>query len=78
MNALVQATLVPSCLVLGHDALVNHAVNDRNGSFISSLGSFLVACVTFFDDILDLGTHQGTQTHVVLAGLLRLPGAFLC
>lgn len=78
MNTFVQATLVPSCLVLGHDALVDHPVNDRNGSFISSLGSFFVACVTFFDDILDLGTHQGAHTHVVLAGLLRLPGAFLC
>lgn len=78
MNAFVQAALVPSCLVLGHDALVSHAVNDRNSSFVSSLGSFFVAFVTCFDDILDLGAHQGAQTHVVLAGLLRLPGAFPC
>ena len=78
MNALVHATLVPSCLVLGHNAFVDHAVNDRNRGFISSLGRFFVAGVAGIDDVLDLGTHQGTQAHVVLAGLLRLPRAFPC
>ena len=78
MNTLVQASLVPSCLVLGHDALVDHAVNDRNGGLIGSLGGVFVAGVTGLDDILDPGTHQGTLAHVVLAGFLRLPSAFPC
>ena len=78
MNTLVQAALMASGLVLGHDAFVDHAVNDRNGGLIGGLGCFLIAGVTRFDDIFDSRTHQGTQAHVVLAGLLRLAGAFLC
>ncbi len=67
-----------SGLVFGHDAFVNHAVNDRNRGLVGRLGRLFVAGVTRFDDVLDLGTHQGTHAHVVLAGLLRLAGAFLC
>ena len=64
-----------SSLVLVHDALVDHAIDDRNSFFVGRHGSLFVAGVTRLDDILDLGAHQGALRHVVLAGLLGLAGA---
>ena len=77
LDAPVQSALVASSLVLGHDALIDHAVDDRDCRLVRSLGGFLVSGVTGFHDILDTGTHHRAQAHVVLAGLLRLAGALL-
>lgn len=74
-NPLVQPALVTSGFVLIDDALVNHAVDDWYGVLVGRNSSIFVACIACVDDILDFGTHQGAQTHVVLTGFLRLAGA---
>jgi len=76
LNSRIQAALVASSLVLVDDALVDHAVDDRHGVLVGCHGSVFVAGITGIDDILDLGAHQGTQRHIVFAGLLGLAGAF--
>ena len=64
-----------SGFVLINDALVNHSVDNRYGVLVGRNSRIFVACIACVDDILDFGTHQGAQTHVVLTGLLRLAGA---
>jgi len=65
-----------SCgFVLGNNAFVNHAIDDRYSRFIGSGSSVFVAGITGVDDVLNLGAHHRAQTHIVLAGLLRLAGA---
>ena len=68
-NPLVQPALVSSGLVLVDDALVDHAVDDRYGVLVGRHSRIFVAGIACVDDILDFGTHQGAQPHVVLAGL---------
>ena len=63
------------CLILVNDALVDHAVDNRNGVFIRSHSCILVAGVTGLNDVLDLSAHARAQAHVVLASLFRLLGA---
>ena len=65
-----------SSLVLGHNALVDHAVDDRHCFLESRLRSCRVTGVARLDDALDLGAHARTQAHVVLASFLGLDGAF--
>lgn len=64
-----------SRLILIHDALIDHAVNDRNGFLVGGHGRFLVAGIAGLDDILNFGAQQRTLAHFVLAGLFRLTGA---
>ena len=64
-----------SGLVLGNNALVDHAVDDRYSILVGCCSCFLVAGIACIDDVFDLGAHHGPHTHVVLAGLLRLAGA---
>ena len=78
LDALAQPALVPGSLVLVDDSLVDHGVDDRDGCLVRGLRRFLVTGLAGLDDILDLGAHARAQAHVVLAGLLRLPGALLC
>ena len=75
-HALVEPAFMPRGLVLIHNALVDHAVDDRYGVFVGRLCGGFVAGITGLDDVLDLGAHAGAQTHVVLASFLGLPGAF--
>jgi hypothetical protein len=77
-DSLVQTTLVPCSFVLGHNALINHAVDHRHSLFIGDRCSVLVAGITCANDTLDFGAHKRTHAHVVLAGLFRLAGAFSC
>jgi hypothetical protein len=42
----VQAALMACCLVLVHDTLVDHAVDDWHGGFVGRCRAFLIA---FFD-----------------------------
>jgi len=56
-DALVQAALVTSGLVLVDDAFVDHAIDDRHGIFVRRNGSVFVAGITSLDDILDLGAQ---------------------
>ena len=64
-----------SGLVLVDDTLVDHAVDDRDGVLVGCYGSVFVAGVTGLHDILDLGAHQGAQSHIVFTGLFGLAGA---
>ncbi len=74
-DPLIQPTLVASGFVLIDDALVDHAVDDRDGILVSCDSSIFIARIACVDDVLDFGAHQGAQTHIVLTGLLRLAGA---
>lgn len=78
LDALVQAALVPGSLVLRHEALVDHAVNDGHGIIVCGSRCYAVALITGFYDILDLGAHHGAQAHIMHTGLFRLAGALLC
>src|SRR5690606_9255583 len=77
LDVCVQAALVTSGLVLGDDALVGHAVDDRNGSSVGGLGFFQILGVDRFYNVLDVGTNHGAQACIVIAALLGLLGAFL-
>ena len=65
-----------SGFVLGYDALVDHAVDHGYRILVGSRRYRLVTGITGIDDALDLGTHQRTQAHIVLASFFRLTGAF--
>lgn len=71
-HSLVQTALVTRGFVLRDNALVDHAVDNRYSLFIRRHCGVLIAGITCLDDDLYLGAHHGAQTHVVLAGLLRL------
>lgn len=64
-------------LVLADDAFVDHAVNGRYRQLVGGRCGGAVASLTGIHNILDKCTHSGAQTHVVLAGFLRLAGALL-
>jgi GTP-binding protein len=71
----VQSALVTSGLVLGNNAFVDHAVDNRHSILVGCRRCFLVAGITCLYDALNLGPHHGAHTHVVFAGLFRLAGA---
>src|SRR5690606_20560197 len=77
LDVCVQAALVTSGLVLVDDALVSHAVDDRNSSSVGSLCFFQVFGFDRLDYVLDVGTNHGAQACIVIAALLGLLGAFL-
>lgn len=62
-------------LVLIDDALIDHAVDDRDGFLVGGRGRVLVARIAGIDDILDFAAQQRAQAHIMLTGLFRLTGA---
>jgi len=74
-NPGVQTALMTRGLVLGNNAFVDHAVDNRHCILVGCNRCIFVAGITCIDDVLDLGAHHGAQTHVVLTSLFRLTGA---
>ena len=76
----VEAALVAGSLVFVYQALVGHPVDDRHGSLVAALGSFLVASVYGVDDFLDRGAQHAALSRLLLAAFLGLAGtlAGLC
>ena len=64
----VQATLVARRLVLVHDTLVDHGVDDRDGSLVGCNCTFLVAFLNGTQDILDMRPQFRAEPHLVKAG----------
>ena len=63
-------------LVLVDDALVDHAVDDGHGGFVSVRRCCLVAFFDGTDDILDVRPQLRALAHLVKPGFLGLLGAF--
>ncbi len=77
LHASVQAALAASSFVLVDQTLVYRRVNDRHGSFKSSLSLFNIARLNRQNDLLDEGTKTAAKGSVMCAMLFRLNSAFL-
>src|SRR5690606_24500880 len=76
LDVRIQAALVTSSLVLVDDALVGHAVNDRYGGGVGSVGLAEALGVERLGHVLDVGTDHGAQAGVMATTLLSLFRAF--
>jgi hypothetical protein len=72
----IQAALMTSGLVFVDDAFVGNAIDDRNGSGVSSFSSFGIAFVDRGNNFLDVGAHHRAQAAVVQTSVFCLLGAF--
>ena len=72
----IQAALVTSSLVFVANALVSHAVDNRNGSIHRSLCSVMLTSSNGCLSSLHISANHGTQAGVVLATLFVLFRAF--
>src|SRR5262245_10747797 len=75
-NARRETALVPGGLVAMDDLLVDHAVDDRNGSGVALLSFFLLASGDGVGHPTDGGAHARAHGHVMGAVFLSLTGRF--